>query len=367
MIHFGKISQKQFLADYWQKKPLLIKQALPDFISPIEPDELAGLSLEEEFESRLITGSINQQWTLTNGAFLASDFEKLAKNNWSLLVQGVDRFIPEIEELITHFDFIPRWRFDDVMISYAVTGGSVGPHFDLYDVFLLQGSGKRRWQLSTQNCTMDNYLPDTPLRIMQKFTPEQTFDVETGDILYIPPKVAHHGVSLDDNCTTLSFGYRSYSGEEMFNNQAVKGYYQDPIWDTQNRPAFIPISAIKMANELKNKSKNKSKIADINAIDFAKFATQLDTLDQKILQQFEFEQQNLSLNLVNNYQLHSVCKIAYIKLNNKIMCCINGFLFDNSNIDDDSLINFCNKRTLTASDNTHLLKRLFSLNLIQNI
>jgi hypothetical protein len=157
----------------------------------------------------------------------------------------------------------------------------------------------------------------------------------------------------------------------MFNNQAVKGYYQDPIWDIQNCPAFIPTSAIKMANELKNKSQNKSKnkrkIADINAIDFAKFATQLDTLDQKILQQFEFEQQNLILNLDNNYQLHSVCKIAYIKLNNKIMCFINGFLFDNSNIDDDSLINFCNKRTLTASDNTHLLKRLFSLNLIQNI
>jgi 50S ribosomal protein L16 3-hydroxylase len=365
LIHFGKISKKEFLADYWQKKPLLIKQALPDFISPIEPDELAGLSLEEEFESRLITGSINQQWALTNGPFLATDFEKLAKNNWSLLVQGVDRFIPEIEALITHFDFIPRWRFDDVMISYAVTGGSVGPHFDLYDVFLLQGSGNRRWQLSTQNCNMDNYLPDTPLRIMQKFTPEQTFEVEAGDILYIPPKVAHHGVSLDDNCTTLSFGYRSYSAKEMFNNQHVNGYYQDPVWDTKNRPAFIPTSAIKMANELKNKEKNK--IANITAIDFAKFATKLDILDKKILQQFEFEQQQLTLNINNSYQLHSVCKIAYMQLEGKILCFINGFLFDNNNIDDDSLINFCNKRVITAADNAVLLKRLFSLNLIQNI
>jgi 50S ribosomal protein L16 3-hydroxylase len=176
-------------------------------------------------------------------------------------------------------------------------------------------------------------------------------------------------VSLDDNCTTLSFGYRSYSAKEMFKNQPINGYYQDPVWDTKKHPAFIPTSAIKMANKLKNKGKNKenNNIANITAIDFAKFATQLDILDKKILQQFEFEQQQLSLNLTNSYQLHSVCKIAYIKLEGKIICFINGFLFDNSNIDDDSLINFCNKRVLTVADNIVLLKRLFSLNLIQNI
>ena len=163
MIHFGEISEQEFLAEYWQKKPLLIKQALPDFISPIAPDELAGLSLEEEFESRLITGSINNnQWSLTNGPFTKDTFSQLPEQDWTLLVQGVDRFVDEVHNLIQQFDFIPRWRFDDVMISYAAKGGSVGPHFDYYDVFLLQGTGKRRWHISSKHCELDNYLDDVP-------------------------------------------------------------------------------------------------------------------------------------------------------------------------------------------------------------
>ncbi|CAC9537419.1 FIG002776: hypothetical protein [uncultured Gammaproteobacteria bacterium] len=361
MIHFGQVSEQEFLANYWQKKPLLIKQALPDFISPISPDELAGLSLEEEFESRLITGSIsNQQWSFTEGPFTEDSFSDLSENNWTLLVQGVDRFIPEIETLITHFDFIPRWRFDDVMISYAAKGGSVGPHFDFYDVFLLQGSGKRRWNLSTKNCRLDNYLKDVPLRIMNEFISEQVFDVEPGDILYLPPKVAHHGVSLSDDCTTLSFGYRSYSAKEMFESlpeHQTTSYYQDPIWDTQNNSALIPNSALKIANN----------IAEISASDFAKFVTKLDTLDRKILQQFEFQQQQLEFNVNANYQLFSVCKIAYIEINNQMKFFINGFSLDNHSVTQESLINFCNQRWLSASDNLTLAQRLFELDFVEEI
>jgi 50S ribosomal protein L16 3-hydroxylase len=354
MIKFGKISEQEFLSDYWQKKPLLIKQALPDFISPITPDELAGLSLENEFESRLITGSIDNRWTLSNGAFSTEVFSTLPEKNWTLLVQGVDKFIPDIEALIQHFDFIPRWRFDDVMISYAAQGGSVGPHFDFYDVFLLQGSGARRWTLSSENCTLDNYLKDVPLRIMRQFTPEQTFEVEAGDILYIPPKIAHHGVSLSDDCTTLSFGYRSYNAKEMFKNlpnEKSAIYYQDPIWHTNNSPAFIPDSALKRAN----------KIAKISAKEFAKFVTKIDFLEQKILQQLEYEQQQLAFNTQAIYQLHSVCKIAYIQLNDKIYCFINGFLFDDGGVDKPSLTAFCNQRITT---NIALSQRLFDLNLV---
>lgn len=362
MLTFGSISQEEFLAKYWQKKPLLIKQALPNFISPISPDELGGLSLEEEFESRLITGSINtQEWHLSNGPFLESDFSKLPNSDWTLLVQGVDRFIPEVENLIDHFSFIPRWRFDDVMISYADKGGSVGPHFDYYDVFLLQGSGKRRWQLSAQNCTLDNYLSDVPLRIMGKFTFDQVFDVEPGDILYIPPKVAHHGVSLDDECTTLSFGYRSYSAKEMFNNKCPANqqdaYYQDPIWKNDKIPAFIPKSAISQAN----------KIAPITGEAFAEFVTKLDTLDQKILQQFEYQQQTLEFDVNAIYQLHPVCKVAYIQINQKTCYFINGLLFDNNNLDETKLTNFYNQRKITTADNVALSQRLFNLNLLQEI
>ena len=360
MIHFGKISEKEFLSNYWQKKPLLIKQALPGFISPVAPDELAGLSLEEEFESRLITGSINdQQWSLTNGPFDGDTFNNLPDKNWTLLVQGVDRFIPEVEELITHFDFIPRWRFDDVMISYAATGGSVGPHFDFYDVFLLQGSGKRRWHLSTQHCNTNNYLENVPLRIMNQFTSEQVFDVEPGDILYIPPKVAHHGVSLDDDCTTLSFGYRSYSAKEMFGDNCpinkIDNYYQDPIWNNNQTPASIPNSAVESAN----------KVSAISAIDFAKFVTKLDTLDQQILQNTEFDLQYETFNNNTTYQLHPVCKIAYLSFNDSTLVFINGEQFEYNPAHTQDLINFCNTRSIESSINTELSQQLFKLNLTQ--
>lgn len=361
MIHFGKISEQEFLADYWQKKPLLIKQALPGFISPISPEELAGLSLEEEFESRLITGSIQtQQWSLSSGPFSNSTFETLTEKDWTLLVQGVDRYIDEIYDLVKQFDFIPRWRFDDVMISYAATGGSVGPHFDYYDVFLLQGSGNRRWELSTQFCNLDNYLKGVPLRIMDKFTPEQSFEVEPGDILYIPPKVAHHGVSTSDDCTTLSFGYRSYNTQEMFaktphNTDDV--YYQDPAWSVNKEPALIPNTAIQMAN----------KLSTISDTDFAKFVTNLDSSAVQILQEFEYNQQDLKFKFGPTYQLHPACKIAYLKQDEKILVFLNGSLIDTQGLGSVDLTDFCNRRMLDASSSPVLTQQLFDLNVLYEI
>ncbi|SFV86271.1 FIG002776: hypothetical protein [hydrothermal vent metagenome] len=320
MIHFGEISQAQFLKEYWQKKPLLIKQALPNFISPMPADELAGLALEEEFESRLITGSTKtQNWSLRNGPFSEQDFAELPEQNWTLLVQGVDRYINEVYDLIQHFDFIPRWRFDDVMISYAAKGGSVGPHFDHYDVFLLQGTGKRRWHLSSKNCEMDNYLDNVPLRIMNEFTSEQVFDVKPGDILYIPPKIAHHGISLDDNCTTLSFGYRAYHTQELhefINKTRPKNsdiYYQDPEWQENQDPNLIPESAIKQAQ----------KLLDISAEQFAQFVTKLDPSDIQILQELEYEYPNKPITS------HSVSKIAHLKNKDTTLLFVNGEYFNN--------------------------------------
>ncbi|MDG2353506.1 MAG: cupin domain-containing protein [Gammaproteobacteria bacterium] len=356
MIHFGAISEQEFLANYWQKKPLLIKQALPDFISPIAPDELAGLSLEDEFESRLVRGSTSDnKWSLTNGPFTDNTFSKLPEQDWTLLVQGVDRFIDEVHDLIKHFDFIPRWRFDDVMISYAAKGGSVGPHFDYYDVFLLQGSGKRRWHISSKHCKLDNYLDDVPLRIMNTFVAEQVWDVEPGDILYVPPKVAHHGVSLDDECTTLSFGYRAYSSQELFEsiNQTSENknqYYQDPIWDNQNTPALIPNSATTQAQ----------KILNISAEDFACFVTQLDTLDVKLLQHFEADKFDKNA----RYQLHPSCNIAYLLINEIPSVFINGELFNSQGFDDQAIIQFCNQRSINATQYLELATRLFKENLV---
>jgi len=356
MIHFGAISEQEFLADYWQKKPLLIKHALPDFISPITPDELAGLSLEDEFESRLVRGSTSDNnWSLDNGPFTEDTFSKLPEQDWTLLVQGVDRFIDEVHDLIKHFDFIPRWRFDDVMISYAAKGGSVGPHFDYYDVFLLQGSGRRRWHISSKNCRLDNYLESVPLRIMDVFESEQVWDVEPGDVLYVPPQVAHHGISLDDDCTTLSFGYRAYSAEELFESidQKYGGknqYYQDPIWCNENTPASIPGSAITQAQQ----------ILDISPEEFACYITQLDTLDRQLLQHFEpgiFDHQA-------HYQLHPSCNIAYLLDDIKLKVFINGEKFDIQEFDKQSVIEFCNQRSVNAAQHSELTTKLFKKNLI---
>ena len=162
----GGISAREFMRDYWQKKPLLIRQAIPDFESPLSPDELAGLALEEEIESRLVIEHGEQPWELRRGPFAEDAFADLPERDWTLLVQAVDQFIPEVAELLEQFRFLPSWRIDDVMISFAAPGGGVGPHFDNYDVFLLQGHGQRRWRLG-QMCDADSPLLDHPeLRIL---------------------------------------------------------------------------------------------------------------------------------------------------------------------------------------------------------
>ncbi|WNW09683.1 cupin domain-containing protein [Pseudomonas sp. DTU_2021_1001937_2_SI_NGA_ILE_001] len=210
----GGISARTFLRDYWQKKPLLIRQAIADFQSPIEPDELAGLALEEEVESRLVIENGERPWELRRGPFAEDEFTKLPERDWTLLVQSVDQFVPEVAELLEHFRFLPSWRIDDVMISYAAPGGSVGPHFDNYDVFLLQGHGKRRWKIG-QMCDSDSALiKHADLRILAEFEGSEEWVLEPGDMLYLPPRLAHWGVAEDD-CLTYSVGFRAPSAAEV--------------------------------------------------------------------------------------------------------------------------------------------------------
>ncbi len=282
MIHFGQIDQACFLSEYWQKKPLLIKQALPNFISPLAPEELAGLALEDGIESRLVIQQGTEDYQLRHGPFTEQDFMQLPEKNWTLLVQGMDKLIPEIHQLLTEFDFIPRWRLDDVMISYASEGGNVGPHYDHYDVFLLQAAGTRRWQITSQNCQPENYLPNVALRLMQEFKVEDEWVLEPGDILYLPPKWGHHGVAMDSECMTFSIGYRSYKAQELWDSfgdylaeQAsgqAQAIYQDPNWQN-TRPGEVPDSAWQHAQQ-----QLLALAQDDQAMQawFGRFATQLD-------------------------------------------------------------------------------------------
>ncbi|MBX9762400.1 MAG: cupin domain-containing protein [Pseudomonadaceae bacterium] len=210
----GGLTAREFMRDYWQKKPLLIRQAIPDFESPISPDELAGLALEEEIESRLVIEHGAHPWELRRGPFAEDAFAELPERDWTLLVQAVDQFVPEVAELLEAFKFLPKWRIDDVMVSFAVPGGGVGPHYDNYDVFLLQGYGKRRWQVG-QMCDSDSpMLQHADLKILAEFVKTEEWVLEPGDMLYLPPRLAHCGTAEDD-CMTYSVGFRAPSAAEV--------------------------------------------------------------------------------------------------------------------------------------------------------
>ena len=202
----GERTPSEFMRTYWQKKPLVIRQAIADFSSPLPPAELKKLAKRDDVESRLIWQE-NDQWNMENGPF--ARFPKIAEPNWSLLVQSVDLHDDTTAALMQQFRFIPDARLDDIMISLASRNGGVGPHFDSYDVFLLQGKGQRRWRISQQKDL--SLVPDIPCKILHNFEPEDEFVLEPGDMLYLPPHIAHEGISLSDECVTLSIGFRAPS------------------------------------------------------------------------------------------------------------------------------------------------------------
>jgi len=210
---FGEISVETFLEEYWQKKPLLVRGAFPSIANLISPEELAGLSLEEGTNSRLIIRQ-GEEWSIENGPFLESRFEELPTENYTLLVQEVDQYHSDVLRLKRHFRFLPDWRVDDVMVSFATPQGGVGPHVDHYDVFLIQGLGRRKWQISSRVKEDPEYLPNLGIKIMKDFQPTQEWVLEPGDMLYLPPMVPHNGEALDA-CMTYSVGFRAPSKDEI--------------------------------------------------------------------------------------------------------------------------------------------------------
>lgn len=208
----NSITPEQFLGEYWQKKPLLIKQGLSQLIDMFEPEDILGLAIEEDATARLLTQAATKQsgesqWQLKKSPLTEADFDNLPEQ-WSVLVQNLEQWSPELGALWQAFDFIPQWQRDDIMVSYAPKGGSVGKHYDDYDVFLAQGFGSRRWQLGKFCDEQTEFVADEPIRLFDDMG-EIIFDevLEAGDVLYVPPKLAHFGVAQDD-CLTFSFGCR---------------------------------------------------------------------------------------------------------------------------------------------------------------
>ena len=249
-VPLGNFSPEQFLEEFWQKKPCLIRQAIADFKPLLDGDDLAGLACEEMAESRLVKGSVKAaDWTVAHGPFSDADFSALPDKNWTLLVQDVEKHYAPLQALMQQFSFIPNWRLDDLMISYAATGGSVGPHIDQYDVFLLQAEGTRRWQIAQS--FEPELLEGCPLNVLQQFTSEQEWVLEPGDMLYLPPNVAHLGTALEPGMT-WSIGSRAPSGADLLQGLGEwlafsadeGGRYSDPDLKPTRRAGEIDPQAL---------------------------------------------------------------------------------------------------------------------------
>ncbi|MFK7855193.1 MAG: cupin domain-containing protein [Granulosicoccus sp.] len=215
-IHWPEcIDEQIFLDQYWQKKPLLIRGAFPEFRTPLPADELAGLSLEPDTTPRLITQDAVGAYHLEHGPFDEERFTTLTENNWSLLVTDVEKHIPELNSYLDPFRFLPNWRIDDLMVSYAPEGASVGAHVDEYDVFLLQASGMRQWSIDNQQCNDPELLADAQLKLLASFNPTDSWELAPGDMLYLPPGIGHHGIASSKDCTTWSIGFRAPKISEL--------------------------------------------------------------------------------------------------------------------------------------------------------
>ncbi len=210
------MSPARFLRDYWQKRPLLVRNAFPGFRPPLQPDDLAGLACEPTALARLIVhDEARDRWRVKSSPLEEADFAATPPRNWTLLVQDVDKWDADVAGLLQHFQFLPSWRMDDVMVSYAEPGGGVGAHVDQYDVFLLQGLGQRHWAISDDPLAPKAFRPDIELKQLVQFEPTHEWLLDPGDMLYLPPGIPHDGVAFGGPCMTFSVGMRAPSQAEL--------------------------------------------------------------------------------------------------------------------------------------------------------
>ena len=250
----GHLTPAQFLRKHWQKKPLLARAALPEIAGMFCARELMALACRDDVESRLVTRS-SGRWRVRFGPFRRRELARLPKRNWTLLVQGVDLHLGAARALMSRFSFIPYARQDDLMVSIAPEGGGVGPHFDSYDVFLLQAQGRRRWRLSTQSDL--RLVENVPLKILRHFAPTEDFTVDPGDLLYLPPRYAHDGVAQYD-CMTCSVGFKAPSRQEvcreflqwLHDEIDLEGRFADPDLALQKHPAQISDAMIQRVGKM---------------------------------------------------------------------------------------------------------------------
>ena len=261
----GGLSPEQFMRRHWQKKPLLVRQALPGITPPVSRTELAALAANEDVESRLVS-QFNGRWALRQGPI--AKLPPFSKAHWSLLVQGLNLHVPAAHELMAQFRFVPEARLDDLMISYATDGGGVGPHFDSYDVFLIQVHGQRRWRIGRHGVATSGALREgVPVKLLADFEPEQDFVLEPGDMLYLPPGWAHDGIAIGE-CMTCSVGFRTPWRAELARELLQRlmdeddeprsnRIYSDPHEPATHTPGLVPKALLEFARDAAQRALNE--------------------------------------------------------------------------------------------------------------
>ena len=253
-LTINSLSKQEFLKEYWQKKPLLIKQGFRDFEDPLDANELAGLAMEESIESRIITNQ-NNDWQAHHGPF--EDFELLTEQHSTLLVQAVDHWHPDAAQILEPFRFIPNWRIDDLMISYSTPGGGVGPHLDQYDVFIIQGEGKRHWRVGMPDSNLKQFAQNKSLLQVEQFPAVIDCILEPGDILYIPPGCPHEGYAVE-NAINYSVGFRAPNQQDLLSSfadyvidkEVGNTRYSDPLLETRESKGLLSNSETDKVKQL---------------------------------------------------------------------------------------------------------------------
>ena len=325
----GSMQTRDFLARYWQKQPCLIRGALPGFTSFISKEELLALSTEETVESRLVLErGGTMPWEVVPGPQDPEDLAHLPDSHWTLLVQNVDLHRRDAAALLRRFRFIPDWRIDDLMISVAPAGGSVGPHLDSYDVFLLQARGRRRWQINTGDYTEDDFIPGLDLRILADFSAQQEWVLEPGDMLYLPPGVAHHGVALDE-CLTFSIGFRAPSRQELLHHylddlllEISDETYRDPDLTPQEYGAEITAAA-----RTRIRSLLQAPFRNDAALDrwFGRYVTRLpDQIDITPPAQLDAAAFAAFCAQAHGLRCHHACRTVFLRRDSDFILFVNG-------------------------------------------
>lgn len=361
------MTSAQFLRDYWQKQPLLIRNAFADFQPPIQPEDLAGLACEEGALARLIQHDAGRErWRVKSGPLIEGDFANTGDANWTLLVQDVDKWDMDVAALLDHFPFLPSWRVDDVMISYAEPGGGVGAHVDHYDVFLLQGLGQRHWAISTDPDAPKDFRSDVELKQLRHFVPTHEWLLEPGDMLYLPPGVPHDGVAFGGSCMTFSIGMRAPSQAELVGDLA--DYLAEHLPEEQ-RYGDADLTPVKHAGEIDKAALQRLRAAlpfaatldDATLADwFGRFITRYRTAQTPMPPSKPLSEAAMRKQLGDGYSLlrHPWSRMAWARVGKHCMLYANGHAYP---APSTWAMRVCAQRTLSPpfdlSADTHALLR----------